>query len=276
MQERSLYEYSRDHLHGIECWTTVNDCFSAHFHSSLEFLYVTSGALFATINGQTHHVESHNFLIVPSYSIHSYDTPSSSFGYVLTVPLEQIPSYGELFRRKVFASSLIRHAAAEKELEHCLRAIQSYCGAERTSVAAGIVKGYAYVFLGLMIGEAGLMDIPDSKAASLAQGILLYLQNNFHHPLPLGEIAAHFGYSESRFSHVFNQFFGCTVTAYLSNLRCQSAAELMKQRNLTVTEIALSSGFESTRTFYRAFKACFGCSPKQYVAKRTGDGKSGR
>lgn len=269
MQEASLYEYARDHLQSIECWTTVNDCYPSHFHSSLEFLYLTSGALSAIINGQTYTVESHDLLIVPSYSIHSYDTPSASFGYVLTIPLEQIPSYGGLFRSKMFASALVKRAKAEKELAHCLRAIQAYFGRERTPVAANIVKGYAYVFLGLLIGEVGLTDIPNPKTASLAQGILLYLQDNFHRPLPLGEIAAHFGYSKSRFSHVFNQYFGCTVTAYLGNLRCQSALELMKLRNLTVTEIALSSGFESTRTFYRAFKSCFGCSPKQYVAQKS-------
>lgn len=269
MHTVSLYEYDRDNRRSIECWTSTNDRYPSHFHSSLEFMYITSGILLATINGRTYTVEAGDLLIVPRYSVHSYDTPRASVCYVLTIPPEQIPSYGFLCRDKMFASTLITHPEKEEELKSCLRAIRMYGGLERNAVNAGIVQGYAYVFLGLLIREAGLMDVPNPKAASLAQKILLYLQENFRSPLTLAGISAHFGYSKSRFSHVFNHSFGCTVTSYINNLRCQFALELMEGQNLTITEIALSSGFESTRTFYRAFKTCFGCSPKQYSAPGT-------
>lgn len=269
MRQSFLYEYNRDRFADTMSWVQHQNCFPAHFHSSLEFIYMESGTLHAVVNGQVYTVGPHDFLIVPSYSVHSYDTPDPIVCHVLTVPLGQIPSYGGLFSQKMFASTLVRHPRTEHRLKDCMAAIGAYGGAERSPVTANIVKGYAYVFLGLMIGEAGLADIPDSGASSFAQEVLVYLQEHYRSPLTPEKVASRFGYSQSRFSHVFSRCFGCTLVSYLNSLRCQAALDLMERRDLTVTEIAYASGFESARSFYRSFKACFGCPPKQYL--RAGD-----
>jgi AraC-like DNA-binding protein len=50
---------------------------------------------------------------------------------------------------------------------------------------------------------------------------------------------------------------------YINGLRCRHALELLREKNTTITDIALASGFDSTRTFYRAFQRCFGCTPNE-------------
>jgi AraC-like DNA-binding protein len=267
----------------------VNDYCLPHFHSSIEIVYVISGEIKATLNGQLFNVKQKDFLIVPSYTIHAYTTEVSSKSYIFTIPLDTISSFKSILSKKTFASLLVENPHYCKELIHCL---DSICTLSELSIIVddskedtsyfvdanlpndmdsllheNTVKGYTYVILGLLIKQVGLIDIQNAKITSLAQDILIYLQDNYLKLLSLEDISDRFGYSKSRFSHIFNQYFGCKLVEYINGLRCRYALELLQEKSTTITEIALASGFDSTRTFYRAFQKCFGCTPSQYLMK---------
>lgn len=286
------YEYYRDHQLLPLCWKSLNDCCLPHFHSSIEIVYVASGEINANLNGQFYCVKEKNFLLVPSYTIHSYTTEFSSKSYIFTIPIDAISSYKSIFYKKTFASLLIESSDYSMELLHCMEAICTLSGLSITGrlsetedvttcypaairlpgdmnslLHENTIKGYTYVFLGLLIKQVGLSDIPNTKISTLAQDILIYLQDNYLTVLTLDDISNHFGYSKSRFSHIFNEYFGCKLIEYINGLRCRHALELLLEKKTTITEIALASGFDSTRTFYRAFQKSFGCTPSQYLIK---------
>lgn len=267
MKNNFTYEYIRDNFNQIVCWKVDDNHYWPHFHSSIEIIYVTAGELKLTLNGQLYVVRENNFLIIPSYYIHSYATDTYSRAYILIIPLEAIPSYKNTFSKKTFASLLLEKPPCEVELSYCLEAICNMTKNTKLSTQETVLKGYVYVFLGLFINQVGLVDIADTKMISLAQEILIYLQENYLLPLKLEEISQHFGYSKSRFSHIFNEFFDCKLIEYINGLRCRHALTMLREKNTTITDIALASGFDSTRTFYRAFQKCFGCTPNESLIK---------
>ncbi len=279
------YEYYRDNQLFPLCWKSINDNCLPHFHSSIEIVYVTSGEIKATLNGQIFIIKQKDFLIVPSYTIHAYTTEACSDSYIFTIPLDAISSFKSALHKKTFASLLIENPGHADELIHCLDAICELSAPNKkksvscllenaalpndinTLLQENTIKGYTYVFLSLLIKQVDLIDIQNTKITSLAQEILIYLQDNYLKMLTLEEISGHFGYSKGRFSHIFNEYFGCKLVEYVNGLRCRYALELLQEKSSTVTGIALASGFDSTRTFYRAFQKCFGCTPSQYLLK---------
>lgn len=265
MNRNFSYEYDRDNNNEILCWKVDNNNFWPHFHSSIEIIHVTKGELKVTLNGQVYQVKENDFLIIPSYYIHSYITETSSSAYILIVPLDSVPSYKSTLLKKTFAALLIENPSIREELGHCLETLCKTFESSGETSGENIVKGYTYVILGHLINQAGLIEIKDTKMISLAQEILIYLQENYLKPLNLEEIAGHFGYSKSRFSHIFNEYFHCKLIEYINGLRCRHAIELLREKSTTVTDIALASGFDSTRTFYRAFVKSFGCTPNYYI-----------
>lgn len=258
------YEYMRDSKQVFNCWEVVNNKFWPHFHSSLELIYVTDGELKVTLNGQLYSVLKGNVLIIPSYFIHSYDTEEYSKAYIAIIPLDSIPSYKSLLSRNTFVKPLISNSADKKELLHLFKSLSLYNIDNGDAVTASIRKGYSYALMGLLIKESGLTEVPNNKTISLAQEILMHLQNNYLSSINLKDIALHFGYSKSRFSHIFNEYYDCTLVDYINGLRSRHALKLLWESELNVTEIGLSCGFESTRTFYRAFSRTFGCTPGEY------------
>jgi AraC family transcriptional regulator len=74
--------------------------------------------------------------------------------------------------------------------------------------------------------------------------------------------------SPFHFHRSFTRLFGETPHAYLTRHRLERAAHLLKQSNLSVTEIGLETGFESLGSFSSLFSHRFGLSPRDFRRPR--------
>lgn len=270
MQE--FYETYRDKLKYPSFWQDHNITCAPHFHSSIELIYVTEGSMKAVIEGKPYTVEQNQILISSSYAAHYFTREKQSRSILLIVPLDFIPSYGTVLSKKVFSDCICRDEDANREILHCLKQILAF--GECSESSANIIKGYVYVIIGLMVNSVGLTDTAEQDN-SLSKDILIYLQNNYLSTISLNTLARDFGYSTYRFSHMFSTYFGCNLPEYVNTLRARHAANLLIETEASLINIAMNSGFESVRTFYRTFKRCFGVTPSQYrsnyIAKQHGD-----
>lgn len=83
--------------------------------------------------------------------------------------------------------------------------------------------------------------------------------------LALEELARVAAFSPYHFHRVFTSLMGETVQGFVRRLRLErAAARLVYNPAVTVTEVAIDSGFSSSATFARAFKEHFGCSATEW------------
>lgn len=257
-----FYEHARDNYKYPSCWSVKNNSCLPHFHSSIELVYLVDGEQKSNINSGVYTVLKDQLSISSSYMVHSYSTESYSDSIILIVPLDFIPSYRSILSKKAFSQCVYDTKDDEGELLHCMERILSEMESDQKS-SLTIIKGYIYVILGMLIERVGLADMNEDESSSLTKDILIYLQDNYLEKLSLEMLAQKFGYSKSRFSHIFNKRFGCGISEYIDTMRCRHAA-VMLSNSSTLIDAALNSGFESMRTFYRCFKRCFGVTPSDY------------
>lgn len=91
-----------------------------------------------------------------------------------------------------------------------------------------------------------------------------YIVDNAADDLTQADVARYIGISTFYFSKLFKQYMHMSFPAYLSNIRVKSAASLLLDENLSITECAYKSGFQSTTTFNKAFLSITGYSPRDY------------
>ena len=77
-------------------------------------------------------------------------------------------------------------------------------------------------------------------------------------------LAAAFGYSERTLGDIFHANVGTSVKRYINDLRVNEAAQLLMKTDKGVEQIGYAVGFESFRTFLRAFKDKTGLTPSVY------------
>ncbi|VVD79636.1 helix-turn-helix domain-containing protein [Pandoraea terrigena] len=82
-----------------------------------------------------------------------------------------------------------------------------------------------------------------------------------HEAWPVRRLAAVSGASEAHFARSFKRAFGIPPHRYLLTRRIEQANALLRDTDLSITDIAFATGWESVGTFGRIFRDINGQSP---------------
>ncbi len=111
-------------------------------------------------------------------------------------------------------------------------------------------------------GAAGRPD--RGPRAADAEAILEYLKLRFREPLSLEAMAAELGYSPSYLSRSFKKMTGRCLFEDVNARRIAEACALLKESDLTVSEIAFAVGYNNLSFFNRYFRKLMDASPAEY------------
>lgn len=121
-----------------------------------------------------------------------------------------------------------------------------------------------YTFAILMQRDAvptSSMHINDIKAV---YAVKESLQSNPGEPPNIAALARNAGMSEPKLRKLFKQTFGKGVFEYYQYGRMQKAAQLLREKHLTVSEVGYQLGFTNLSHFARVFEQFIGMKPKKY------------
>lgn len=104
----------------------------------------------------------------------------------------------------------------------------------------------------------------ESVATKGLQKVLNFIDLNFRDNPSLAKAAEIASYTPSYFSHIFRRNTGCTYTEYLTNKKINYACALIQIENISLSDVAASSGFASLNSFIYAFKSVMGVTPAKY------------
>ena len=102
-----------------------------------------------------------------------------------------------------------------------------------------------------------------AEDAYVAQ-VIRYIQDCYHEPLRVEDMARYVGLNRSYLSTLFKKHTGLSPIKYLQTFRMTRAAHLLSLTKLPITAIAYSCGYQETESFHKIFKQHTGLSPKQY------------
>lgn len=108
-----------------------------------------------------------------------------------------------------------------------------------------------------------LAALTDSSQPGRKRDIRSFMEENVTKNLNLEDYAQLTGRSLSTFIRDFKRAYNTTPNQWIIEKRLEKARELLKERNLTVTDIASEVGYENTSYFIRAFRKKYGITPKQ-------------
>ena len=91
-----------------------------------------------------------------------------------------------------------------------------------------------------------------------------YLKENYSSPIDFARIAESYGYSYSRFRHLFTAEVGVSPNQYLLNQRLEVAKRLLQSVDDSVKSISQRIGFSSNVYFTNFFKARVGVTPETF------------
>ena len=92
-----------------------------------------------------------------------------------------------------------------------------------------------------------------------------YMLENLNRSITLDELSKATGFSLSTIKRIFSSQAGCGALHYFIRLKIKEAKRLIRETDMSITEISESLGFSSIHYFSRIFKSTAEISPSQYA-----------
>ncbi len=236
--------------------------YPAHFQNSIELVYINNGTARAIADGIEYDLREGDFFIAFPETVHSYDNCHNMNSTIIIVAATRFPEYSAVFSNKRPISPHVRNAPPEA------KEIITFLVKNKDKYDSHTIRGMLLSVFGILLSCMELTEI--SRASHVTpQEILRYCELNCKTGISIEKMSKDLRISKSCISHTFSEKFRVPFRTYINTLRLQEAVRLLENTPKSMTEIASESGFETIRTFNRAFNQRFGISPAKYRKKKT-------
>lgn len=250
-----------------------------HFHPEVELLLTLRGGTHRRIGDNISPLTAGDLVLIGSNLPHDFQNsrePGISFQPVHAIVLQFRPDFlgaGWLERndmsrvRRLFrlaGNGLEITGATQRKVAQLIKRTPAARGLRRLILTLNILALLSASRDLKRIGSPGFA--PEIQVADRERmgTISAFIEERIAEPLYLKQVARHAGMSEVSLSRYFRSRTGKTFPAYLNELRVARVCRLLVETDATVTEIALSCGFDSMANFDRQFSRLHGCPPTTY------------
>ena len=154
---------------------------------------------------------------------------------------------------------LIKNADSENE-NFFRRMLQIYKSPQKNNL---MLKSVFYEFLYSCYLENRNQKIFSNEFVDIAVGID-YIENNLSYDISVKELAKLCNMSASNFRRIFTKYSGVSPMEYKNILRIAKAKELLRNTNISITEIAEQLGFYDSSYFTKVFYKKCAYKPGEY------------
>lgn len=236
--------------------------YRAHWHEHIELLYFLSGE-FEIVCGEAEYTAFEGDLIFIN-SKERHATSCNSDGEYMCLHLSPKFFSDVEFNGFEIETHIIKDAFIKEYFEKM--------SDEQKNKSAAYdlrLKSLAYSLMAYLISNYKCdhddKNVTSNRAHFLEiQDIFAYVSRNYTTSLTTAELARHFHLTEQYFCRMFKKATGQTPINYINRYRTEKAAVLLKNTDQSITDIALSVGFDDPNYFSRTFKKYVGVTPREY------------
>lgn len=229
----------------------------SHWHFDHEIAVCESGKALISLNQETYTLQKGQCIYLRGQSVHSILSAPDTTLYVSLFSDDLLRRITDNYClvNPVFTDELRVLETLERIRTDGFRKEKFY---DEISNAL-MQKLIAEIFSGLEIKE----ETVSTSAATERYKKLLYDIDENAGEYSFSRAVEYMNMSEAYFSRFFKRISGMTFSMYLNHIRVNKAIDLIQNKDMSMTEIAVNCGFETIRNYNRVFKQITGYSPRE-------------
>lgn len=102
------------------------------------------------------------------------------------------------------------------------------------------------------------------RANKVCSRVKRYIDSNYAEDISLDSLAQRAHISKYYLVHTFAKYYDMSPIHYLNEVRVRASKELLETTDLTIAQVAESTGFSSQSYFSQSFRRCCGLTPSDY------------
>jgi AraC family transcriptional regulator len=240
--------------------------YSPNSHDDLEVTWVEEGGMITSIGGRTLALHQGQCIVVPAAIEHSTEFPLGALVSTVHLKASIVEEIGETVGMSIKNRSYIIPSSQERLIQ--LGRLLHREALERQVGAFLAIDALAEVFTieALRTNDSGEELMPrSSRLSSGIRAAIELIETSYSEPLSVIEMARVAAMSRYHFSRLFREQTGQSPYQYLVDVRIARAAAELRRGGVTITEVALNTGFSDLSRFGRHFRQRMGMTPQRYL-----------
>lgn len=238
--------------------------FPPHWHEHLELHYVLKGDGYFTCDRQNIKVKEGSLVIFNSNVLHQGISEGEVFDALVIIFemsnfSKEIADYNVIFQNLINDDEYIKELLLSIYREDLVRD-HGY----RLAIKGKLYELITYLFRNYVTENLSHRE-NTLRLNNLGRlnTVVQYIQDNYSDSITNKELADLIHLSEYRFCHIFKESMGKSPINYINEVRLKKAYELIKEKDNTITEVAVKVGFYDYNNFGRLFRKYYGFPPSK-------------
>lgn len=245
--------------HRLECWP--------HLHKELELVYVCEGESIAYLGSEKYLLKTGDLFLSFPNTVHYYKSFTQEASVLMIFSPDFIPDFSGILKNQLPTSPVLKAEVIPEYVKDIFLSMNNiYRGEKQYNLE--ICKGYLTVCLAELLPMFSYCNTL-SKNTDMIASILTFCQTHYSENISLDILAENLHISKYYISKLFNEKIKIGFSDYINALRVNSAKELLRNTDSSVTDISIQTGFNTIRSFNRAFLELTGMQPRQYRRIKT-------
>lgn len=250
-----------------------------HYRENFELLYVLSGNMSITIEGESYLLSQRDLIIVNYNRKHSFSGSDDLFVARFIISYSKVR---ELLSKDMiifWCNSTLEKNESYDELRRIMDQILNQHVIEPTKNS--IYKLSLYYQVLHVITKNFLLTSDDIKyekenkdSDDRMQEILQYIRANYQDSISLQDLADQFYLSTAYLSKYIKKKFDINFTELITSIRLSHAMIDLLYTDLPIMKIAVNNGFASVAAYNKAFKEAYNMTPSQFKKNKNTSNKN--
>ncbi|MDG4990273.1 AraC family transcriptional regulator [Lactococcus lactis] len=280
---REIFNYSNSNF-PLEIWiddytTMTNNILQYHWHNDFEFCLLLSGEIDFYIDKNKIPIRKGEGVFINAGSLHMGKLTSrgdSALMLVITFHpslflIKDNHSFYKKYIQNIIESKIIGGKINSNSvigailidrlkklyMEHCDKQI------DELLLLSSLFEIWHY-FLKYIDTNQVIEKILSHKQEREIKDIIFFIQTHYSENIVIDDIAKYAKISRSECFRIFKKFTSKKPIEYINNYRLASAARMIKNSNLTITDIYIKCGFSNASYFGKLFKKKYGLTPLKF------------
>lgn len=276
LAEKVVYDYAdcQASIHYDSLSLYPNCSGISHWHDDIELILILSGEMQYNVNGKIFMLHENEGIFVNSRQLHFGFSDNHKECVFLCILLHPIllcasPAYEKSFvlpvtrNNEAPCSLLSPDIPWQKEILEQIRFLFDH--RKEKTAPLKILSSFSFIWALLYenLSSSGV-EIHADHDLSVIRSMTGFIQQNYTSRISLEDIAASGSVGISKCCRLFSRYFSHTPICYLNNYRLSQSTHLLRETSLSITEIALSTGFNSASYYAESFRKWAGSSPGEF------------
>ena len=241
--------------------------FPLHVHENVEVVYMATERCTMQIDDTTWELNAGDIAIVFPLVPHGYQwIMKNRTGMMALLLPDDFPEYSRTFRQFVPEAPILRASQLPAEAHDVARRLMAIPSGDPSPLRLA----YLHLLLAHVLNALPLVSLETTRARNFSSQMIRYVYEHACERITLATLSQALDVSQSHLSHLFSQQYRINFRRFVNGIRIHKALYLMRDPELSLTDICTACGYDSMRTFRRAFVQETGVLPSEFQRPKAG------